>query len=100
MDSSRPRKLLDQVRDVLRVKHYSYRTEQNYVYWIRRFIFHDKRHPIEMGAAEVTGFLTHLAVDEQVAAATQNQALSAIAFLYRFVLQQNCEVRSMIEKTA
>lgn len=80
MDSSRPRKLLDQVRDVLRVKHYFYRTEQTYVYWIRRFIlFHNKRHPIEMGTAEVTAFLTHLAVDEQVAAATQNQALSAIA---------------------
>lgn len=89
MESSRPKKLLEQVRDVMRVKHYSYRTEQTYVYWIRRFIlFHHKRHPIEMGVAEVTQFLTYLAPREQVAAATQNQAFSAIVFLYRFVLQQ------------
>jgi integron integrase len=89
MESPRPRKLLDQVRDVLRLKHYSYRTEQTYIYWIRRFIlFHNKRHPAEMGTAEVTQFLTHLAVSEQVSASTQNQALSAIVFLYRFVLQQ------------
>jgi integron integrase len=81
--------LLDQVRDVLRVKHYSYRTEQTYVHWIRRFIlFHNKRHPSEMSTAEVSQFLTHLAVNEQVAAATQNQALCAIVFLYRYVLQQ------------
>jgi integron integrase len=85
----RPRKLLDQVRDALRVKHYSYQTEKTYVYWIRRFIlFHNKRHPSEMGTAEVTQFLTHLAVTEHVAATTQNQALNAIVFLYRFVLQQ------------
>jgi len=85
----RPRKLLDQVRDAIRVKHYSYSTEKTYVYWIRRFIlFHHKRHPIEMGTAEVTQFLTHLAVTEQVAATTQNQALNAIVFLYRVVLQQ------------
>ncbi|WAL59111.1 phage integrase N-terminal SAM-like domain-containing protein [Thermocoleostomius sinensis] len=85
----RPRKLLDQVRDAIRVKHYSYSTEKTYVYWIRRFIlFHHKRHPNEMGAPEVTQFLTHLAVTEQVAAATQNQALNAIIFLYRIVLQQ------------
>ncbi len=89
MEPSRPRKLLDQVRDVLRVKHYSYRTEQTYIYWIRRFIlFHNKRHPAEMGTREVSQFLTHLAVSEQVAAATQNQAFSAIIFLYRYVLQQ------------
>ncbi len=85
----RPRKLLDQVRDAVRVKHYSYSTEKTYVYWIRRFIlFHNKRHPNEMGTAEVTQFLTHLAVTEHVAATTQNQALNAIIFLYRVVLQQ------------
>jgi site-specific recombinase XerD len=87
--SSRPRKLLDQVRDTIRLKHYSYRTEQSYVHWIRRFIlFHNKRHPNEMGRPEVEAFLTHLAVHEHVAASTQNIALSAIQFLYKFVLQQ------------
>ena len=70
------------------MKHYSIRTEAQYVQWIRRFIlFHDKRHPREMGAREVEAFLTHLAVDGNVAAATQNQALSALLFLYREVLE-------------
>jgi site-specific recombinase XerD len=83
------RKLLDQVRDALRVKHYSIRTEEAYVDWIKRFIlFHGKRHPKEMAAAEVQAFLTHLAVDEHVAASTQNQALAALVFLYREVLHQ------------
>jgi integron integrase len=82
-----PPKLLDQVRDRLRVKHYSIRTETQYLQWIQRFIlFHDKRHPREMGAVEVEAFLTHLAVAGRVAAATQNQALSALLFLYREVL--------------
>lgn len=86
---ARPRKLLDQVRDAIRVKHYSYRTEESYIYWIRRFIlFHNKRHPQEMATPEVTQFLTHLAVNEQVSASTQNQAMSALLFLYRVVLQQ------------
>jgi integron integrase len=81
-------KLLDQVRDRIRVKHYSIRTETQYVQWIKRFIlFHGKRHPREMGAAEVEAFLTHLAVEGSVAASTQNQALSALLFLYREVLQ-------------
>jgi integron integrase len=71
----------------MRLKHYSYRTEQAYVDWIRRFIlFHHKRHPQEMGAQEIEAFLTHLAVHENVAASTQNQALQAILFLYREVL--------------
>jgi len=84
--SSTP-KLLDRVRQVMRLKHYSYRTEQAYVDWIRRFIlFHGKRHPQEMGAQEIEAFLTHLAVHENVAASTQNQALQAILFLYREVL--------------
>ena len=85
-----PKKLLDQVRDTLRLKHYSYRTEQAYVGWITRYVlFHHKRHPAEMGAPEVEAFLTHLAVRENVAASTQNQALSALLFLYRDVLNQD-----------
>jgi site-specific recombinase XerD len=89
---SRPKKLLDQVREAIRLKHYSYRTEQNYVGWIRRYIlFHDKRHPREMGSAEIEAFLTSLAVEGQVAASTQNQALSALLFLYRQVLHQELE---------
>jgi len=88
----RPQKLLDQVRDTIRLKHYSYRTEESYVYWIRRYIlFHHKRHPQQMGTAEVEAFLTHIAVKEQVAASTQNQALSALLFLYRHVLKQDLE---------
>jgi integrase len=82
-------KLLDQVRDVIRRKHFSIRTEQAYVDWIRRFIlFHDKRHPREMAEAEVTQFLTYLARESRVAASTQNQALSALLFLYKEVLKQ------------
>jgi integron integrase len=87
---AKPRKLLDRLRDTIRLKHYSYSTEQTYVNWNRRYIlFHNKRHPQEMGAAEVEAFLTHLAVHENVAASTQNQALNAIVFLYREVLKQD-----------
>ena len=87
--SVRNPKLLDRVRDVLRRKHYSFRTEQAYTDWIRRFIlFHGKRHPKEMAEAEVGEFLTHLARDGKVSASTQNQALSALLFLYKEVLQQ------------
>jgi integron integrase len=90
MMEQRPKKLLDQVRDTIRLKHYSIRTEEAYVNWIKRYIlFHDKRHPTEMGAPEVEAFLTYLAVKENVAASTQNQALSALLFLYREVLQQD-----------
>jgi hypothetical protein len=75
-------RLLDRVRWHLRVKHYSIRTEQAYVDWIRRYIlFHRKRHPNEMGEKEITEFLTHLAVEKSVAASTQNQAFSALLFL-------------------
>jgi integron integrase len=82
-----PPKLLDSVRDRLRAKHYSLRTEEAYVSWIRRFIlYHRKRHPSSMGAEEVNQFLTSLAVERKVGAVTQNQALSAILFLYRQVL--------------
>ncbi len=85
----RPKKLLDRVRDAIRLKHYSYRTEETYVHWIRRYIlFHNKRHPSEMGSPEIELFLTHLAVEAHVAASTQNQALSALLFLYRYVLHQ------------
>lgn len=85
-------RLLDQVRHVLRRKHYSIRTEEAYVAWVRRFVlFHDKRHPRELGAAEVESFLTHLAVAGEVAASTQNQAYSALLFLYTEVLQQPFE---------
>jgi integron integrase len=81
-------KLLATVRDKLRARHFSLRTEQAYVAWIRRLILHyDKRHPRDMGAAEVEGFLTHLATEQRVSASTQNQALSAILFLYRHVLE-------------
>lgn len=82
-----PPKLIDLVRDKLRVKHYSIRTEQVYIDWIRRYIFfHDKRHPKDMEAADVEAFLTHLAVAGKVSASTQNQAKSALLFLYREVL--------------
>ncbi len=85
--TSNPPRLLDQVRDKLRVKHYSIRTEQTYSGWIKRYIyFHGKRHPKEMGAAEIEAFLTHLAVEGNVSASTQNLAKSALLFLYREVL--------------
>jgi integron integrase len=80
-------RLLASVRDAIRRRHYSLRTEESYVQWIRRFIyFSGKRHPREMGAGEVTAFLNHLARERNVAASTQNQALSALLFLYREVL--------------
>jgi integron integrase len=85
-------KLLDQARDRLRTMHYSYRTENTYLDWMRRYIlYHHKRHPREMGATEIQAFLTYLAADRSVAASTQNQALSAILFLYREVLHQEIE---------
>jgi integron integrase len=82
-------KLLDQARDALRVGHYSRRTEDAYLDWMRRYIvFHRRRHPAEMGEPEITSFLTHLAVDRQLSAATQNQALGGILYLYRHVLRR------------
>ncbi len=81
-------RLLDHVRDCIRRKHYSLRAEQAYVDWIRRFIWlNGKRHPSETGAAEVEAFLTYLAVERHVAASTQNQAKSALLFLYKEVLR-------------
>lgn len=80
--------LLDVVRQRIRLKHYSFRTEKAYVHWIRRFVqFHKRRHPRELGKVEIEAFLTHLAVDRKVAASTQNQAFNALLFLYREVLQ-------------
>jgi integron integrase len=88
-DVPKPR-LLDRVRAAIRARHYSRRTEDAYVAWVRRFIlFHGKRHPVELGAPEITRFLTSLAVDSKVASSTQNQALSALLFLYRNVLQHD-----------
>ena len=83
----KPKKLLDQLRDAIRIKHYSYSTEKTYVHWAKRYIlFHNKRHPAEMGTPEIEAFLTHLAQDENVAASTQNQAFNALLFIYRNVL--------------
>ena len=80
-------KLLDQLREALRARHYSRRTEQTYCSWVKRFIFfHNVRHPEEMAEPEINAFLTHLAVKEKVSASTQNQALSALLFLYRHVI--------------
>jgi site-specific recombinase XerD len=84
---AKPR-LLDLTRNKLRAKHYSYRTEQQYLYWIRRYVlYHGKRHPAEMSGPEVEQFLTDLAVNRRVSASTQNQALAAVLFLYRYVLE-------------
>ena len=85
----RPPKLLDQLRAVLRARHYSRRTEEAYSHWVRRFIlFHHLRHPAEMNEPEINAFLTHLAVKEKVSASTQNQALCALLFLYRKVIDR------------
>ncbi len=86
MDHLPAPRLLDRVRGCIRLKHYSLRTEQAYVDWIKRFVlFHGKRHPETMAAAEVESFLTHLAVKQHVAASTQNQAKSALLFMYKHV---------------
>jgi integron integrase len=84
---AQPPRLLQRLREAIRLRHYSIRTEEAYVHWVRRFIlFHGKRHPSDLGPGEVAAFLTHLAVDRSVAASTQNQAKAAILFLYREVL--------------
>ncbi|MDK2126218.1 integron integrase [Parachitinimonas caeni] len=85
--SSQPPRLLDQMREALRLRHYSLRTEEAYTQWVKRFtLFHGKRHPREMGALEVQSFLTSLAVESKVSASTQSQALAALLFLYKEVL--------------
>ena len=82
------RKLLDQVRDKIRFKHYSIKTEQSYIGWMKRYIiFHNKRHPQEMGKDEIEQFLTWLAVKQKVSPTTQNQAFSALLFLYREIFK-------------
>jgi integron integrase len=92
-------RLLDQVRETIRRKHYSLRTEATYIDWIKRYIFfHQKRHPEEMGAPEMEQFLNYLAVKRQVAASTQNQALSALVFLYREVLHKEFEWMEKLER--
>ena len=89
-------KLLDRLCEALRSRHYSRRTEQSYCHWVKRFIFfHHKRHPAEMAEPEINAYLTHLAVKEKVSASTQSQALSALLFLYRYVL--NREIRDLGE---
>jgi len=81
------KKLLDLVRDKIRFKHYSYSTERTYIYWIKQYIlFHDKKHPIEMSKIEIETYLTKLAIQDKVSPTTQNQAFSAILFLYKEVL--------------
>jgi len=96
-----PPKLLDRVRWHLRVKHYSIRTEQAYIDWIRRFIlFHGKRHPNEMGEGEIAGFLTHLAVERHVAASTQNQAFAALLFLYQQVLERKLDFIDNVQRVS
>lgn len=83
-------KLLDRMRNAIRVKHYSLRTEETYIMWVKRYIFfHNKRHPKDMKNSELSEFLTHLAVRGKVSASTQNQALNAILFLYKHVLKQD-----------
>jgi site-specific recombinase XerD len=93
-DNDRPPKLLDQMKEALRTRHYSPRTESTYCQWVKRFIFfHNVRHPAEMAEPEINAFLTHLAVKHKVSASTQNQALSALLFLYRHVI--GCEIGNL-----
>jgi integron integrase len=93
-----PKKLLDQYHDALRLKQYSRRTEKTYILWVRAYIFfHNKRHPKEMGIPEIRQFITHLVVEKKVSASTQNQALSAILFLYRHVLHIQLDESSLAE---
>ncbi len=93
-------KLLDQVRYTLRSKHYSPRTEKTYVYWIKSYIvFHNKRHPKDMGESELTEYLSHLAAVRHVSPATQSQALSALLFLYKHVLKQDLDWLGEIERS-
>jgi integrase len=92
MIENKKTRLLDQLREVIRIKHYSLRTEESYINWIKRFIFfHNKKHPVEMGEKEIGAFITHLAKNENVSASTQNQALCAIVFLYKNVLNKELE---------
>jgi integron integrase len=96
-ENQKPR-LLEEVRNAIRVKHYSIRTEEAYLYWIKKFIlFHQKQHPLSLGEAEVREFITYLNLEENVAPSTQNQALSALLFLYKYVLHEDLNWVSEIE---
>ena len=97
--SPKGKKLLEQVSDIIRAKHYSHRTEQTYIEWIRQYIiFHKKRHPNEMGHEEIQAFISHLATVRTLSASSQNQALSAIIFLYRHVLKKEIDFPSDITR--
>lgn len=92
-------KLLEQARDTIRLRHYSIRTEESYLRWMKQYIlFHNKKHPAQMGESEVTAFLSHLAVDRQVSSSTQNQALAALLFLYKEVLKQPLDWLDKIQR--
>ena len=94
--TSKPKKLLDQYRDSIRLKQYSFRTEKTYITWVREYIlFHSKRHPREMGVIEINQFITHLVVDRKASASTQNQAISAILFLYNNTLHIELDKSSL-----
>jgi site-specific recombinase XerD len=94
---NRPAGLIQRYRELLQTRHYARRTVKTYEQWLRRFLrFHGMRHPREMGSAEVNAFLTHLAVEEQVSASTQNQALAALLFLYRDLLERNLELEGVV----
>jgi integron integrase len=89
-------KLIDQIRDTIRLKQYSYNTEKTYVHWVKRYIlFHNKRHPADMVTADIEAFLTHLVKDENVSASTQKQALNALLFLYRNILQKDLAIPTL-----
>jgi len=89
----RPKKLYDQVRDAIRVKQYAYITEKTYVFWVKRFVlYHNKRHSLEMSEKEISESLTYLAVEERVAASTQNHALRVLLFLYREALHKDLDL--------
>jgi len=90
-------RLIQRYREELQVRHYARRTVNTYEQWLRRFLrFHRMRHPREMGSAEVKGFLSHLAVDQKVSASTQNQALAALLFLYRELLERDLELEGVV----
>ncbi len=92
-----PQELLDHARTTLRLRHYSPRTEASYLHWIRRFIlFHDQRHPSHLATHDIETFLSSLAIDHHVSAATQNQALSALLFLYRSVLNLELDLPTQL----
>lgn len=92
MHASPPERILEQARTILRRKHYAFKTEKTYVAWIRRFIvFHRQRHPAHMGRPEIEAFLNDLAIRQRVSASTQNQALNALLFLYKVVLEKPVE---------